>query len=161
MSTARQSMRLRGKRTRPAASFPFSPGDLAVAVRDRGSTSSALALVTVAALPAAEDQAYTVDGNGEQGITCQPCDLLTLDEAAGFARECVTSGRQVSAWPPPQAAAASGLVASLEGELNCSICLGLLCRPHVVPCGHTFCGSWCAPAPPCSSRRRRLRLSSL
>lgn len=29
----------------------------------------------------------------------------------------------------------------LEAELTCTICLGLLCRPHVIPCGHTFCGA--------------------
>ena len=32
-------------------------------------------------------------------------------------------------------------VGLLEAELKCSICIGLLCRPHVLPCGHAFCGS--------------------
>jgi hypothetical protein len=31
-------------------------------------------------------------------------------------------------------------------ELLCGVCLGLLCRPHVLPCGHTFCGQWCVLA---------------
>jgi hypothetical protein len=34
----------------------------------------------------------------------------------------------------------------LEDELMCGVCLGLLCRPHVLPCGHTFCGQWCVLA---------------
>ena len=31
-------------------------------------------------------------------------------------------------------------------ELLCGVCLGLLCRPHVLPCGHIFCGQWCVLA---------------
>ena len=29
----------------------------------------------------------------------------------------------------------------LAQELQCGVCLGLLCRPHVLSCGHAFCGA--------------------
>jgi hypothetical protein len=58
-----------------------------------------------------------------------------------------TSGAKRKRVTPPSSAAplphnSKKLVAETLGEeLSCAVCFNLLCAPHALPCGHTFCGA--------------------
>ena len=54
-----------------------------------------------------------------------------------------TMPRAKRARPSAAGVDAAGVDAAgvLAEELQCNVCLGLLCRPHALNCGHAFCGA--------------------
>ena len=51
-------------------------------------------------------------------------------------REAAPPAPEPSPEAPMEAAATQ-----LSDELTCAVCFSMLCAPHVLPCGHTFCGN--------------------
>lgn len=165
-SSRKRSRDAAGPSSEGAAPAPAEPtlatDSLAMAIHqgDGDSDGASLSLVRIAAHEGG--QRYSVAGSSTGAPQrVERTDLLTLEEAARWVPEKVGSGLRVGVWQPQSESAIH-----LQEELQCTICLGLLCRPHVIPCGHTFCGAWCvtsanSPAALAPHPRRRSLLSSL
>ena len=121
---------------------PLAADSLVLAIHEgEGEGDASLSLVRVA--EHAGGQSYSVVGGSASALRrVDRTVLLTLEEAARWVPEKVGNGLKVGVWRQPRSEAAT----ALEAELTCVVCLGLLCRPHVLPCGHTFCGEWCVLA---------------
>ena len=65
----------------------------------------------------------------------EPAASVSAVEPSKEAHDAAEPGRAES--PPPGAQELNGVMVE---ELQCCVCRELLCRPHALPCSHTFCG---------------------
>ena len=121
---------------------PLAADSLVLEIHEgEGEGDASLSLVRVA--EHAGGQSYSVVGGSASALRrVDRTVLLTLEEAARWVPEKVGYGLKVGV---VRQQAAKEAAKELD-ELLCGVCLGLLCRPHVLPCGHTFCGQWCVLA---------------